>query len=377
MDLTEFDSSCNNELTSSALKLVMEISINKLRNFQNTLQSPVGQQPMKAAATENRNISVSNNNGNSSSESMPRVTSRRTSSTFSPSNRLYRVMVILKIAKKARSILLTQEAMNTLPTNVNNDNNNNSVKAINNHDTLPSERISTSHSDSGEQCNLLNAVKSTTPLPINSSSEMPVLHSTNPNEQRYKRISDCNSDDSSVTSNKRVFDSNLSIWTPENPVLCNPESQEEQLRNSHDCQINVQHVLVSRVENDNDGVKMEDENTTADDEVDTEGSDEDVEDDDEEEEDDEDEGADSSTPNYQDQYSLSRCRMIVQPADIHTLENNRTTSTECLRSSNSNALQQQVSHTMDYNEMNHDCGRDMCICLSNSPNSRPLITGII
>ncbi|CAH8484312.1 unnamed protein product [Heterobilharzia americana] len=289
MNLSSTDSSYS-ELTSSALKLIMEVSINKLRNFQNTLQSSVGPS-MRTTENKNSTLLTDSSVRTTPLESIQQSPSRRTSSTFSPT----------------RSILLSQQALNSTQTD---------SEPISLQNTSTSEKLVNSHSDNGQQCNLSNISCPTTLTShsTNTCSDVSTMCSIRHDEQKCKRIYDCVSDDSSVSSSKRVFDTKLSAWTCENQVSSNfqHESSTTDERHLHYNEpINMMYH--------------------------------------------------SSTENS------------IQ-AEMRNSDSNPISSTETLRS---NTSLKQITHKMDYDEMNDDCGRDICICLPNSSNSRPLITGII
>ncbi|CAH8475312.1 unnamed protein product [Heterobilharzia americana] len=270
-------------------------------------------------------------------------------------------MVILKIAKKARSILLSQQALNSTQTD---------SEPISLQNTSTSEKLVNSHSDNGQQCNLSNISCPTTLTShsTNTCSDVSTMCSIRHDEQKCKRIYDCVSDDSSVSSSKRVFDTKLSAWTCENQVSSNFQHESSTTDERH-LHYNEPINMMYHSSTENSIVNLQNSTINGDDNDEYEEEEEEEDDDD-----DDDDDADDTTM-YEESYSsMNKCRLIVQQAEMRNSDSNPISSTETLRS---NTSLKQITHKMDYDEMNDDCGRDICICLPNSSNSRPLITGII
>ncbi|CAH8455875.1 unnamed protein product [Schistosoma mattheei] len=351
MDLQEVEASYN-EITSSALKLIMEISINKLKNFQSTLQSSTG--PLIRSIENKNNLLMDNSNRSTTIDSSQHISFKKTSNSFSPSNRLYRIMVILKIAKKARSVLLNREALNTPQT----DN-----KSVDVQNISSSENDSNNHSYNTQQCDPVKQPRTPnlSSLQTKTHSELRVLHSNKQNEQVYQCVYDSVPNNSSVcTRNKRALDSNPSTSIPEKRAFSNFRSESPMKcdKSSHQDTLNVMYSLTTpyntgNVENSVIKPKFNQHNDN-DDEYDDPN--------------------DNDVIMYSKSYPLCKCRLSIQNSEVCGLGNGLIASNEVLLSSTS---LQQMNHSMDYEEISNDYGRDMCICLSNSPNSRPLITGII
>ncbi|KAK4472308.1 hypothetical protein MN116_003574 [Schistosoma mekongi] len=352
MNLQEVESSStNNELTSSALKLIMEISINKLKNFQSTLQSPHSGPLMNNNNNNNNNNNLLVNNFNSRSTAhyeSQQISTKNTSSTFSPSNRLYRIMVILKIAKKARSMLLTRQTLNA---------------SLTNDQSNDTQNITTSECNpiNVKQCDFVREqyTPHINPVQMITHSEVRNLHTQKQSEHVYKRVyDDSPSDDPTVynnKSNKRIFDSKLSGWTPEKRLILN---QDIPLHHQNTTNL----VSYSRT-NSHNFVCIEPNSIKT--IFNVNDSDEDLQ------------GNDVNSDDiitYAESYPSSKCRLPIKNSEVCSLDSSRISSNEVILSS---TTLQQMNHSIDYDEISSDCGRDMCICLSNSPNSRPLITSII
>nr|CAX72783.1 hypotheticial protein [Schistosoma japonicum] len=348
MNLHEVESSSTNvELTSSTLKLIMEISINKLKNFQNTLQSPHSG-PFMNKKNNNNSLLINNFNSRSTTHyESQQISTKNTSSTFSPSNKLYRIMAILKIAKKARSMLLTQQTLNASLI----DDQSNDTQNITTSECNP---INVKHYDFVKQQYTphVNTVQMITPSEVLNS------HTQKQSERVHKRVyDDSPSDDTTVysnKSNKRIFDSKLSGWTPEKRLFLNDEIPLHQQNTTN---------LVSYSTNSHNFVSIEPKSIKT--MFNVSDSDEDLQSNDADSED---------IITCTESYPSSKYRLPIKNSEVCSLDNNRISSNEVILSS---ATLQQMNHSVDYDEISSDCGRDMCICLSNSSNSRPLITSII
>ncbi|CAI2724810.1 unnamed protein product [Schistosoma spindalis] len=348
MNLQEVETSYN-EITSSALKLIMEISINKLKNFQSTLQPSTG--PLLRSTENKNNLLMNNSNRSTTFESSQHITFKKTSNNFSPSNRLYRIMVILKIAKKARSVLLNREALNTPQT----DN-----KSVDVQNISSSENDSSNHLYNTQQCDPVKqpSTPNQNSIQTKTYSELRVLYPNKQNEQMYQRVYDSVPNNSSVcTSNKRAFDYKPSTSIPEKRAFLNFQSENPMKcdKSSHQDTSNVMHSLTTPGNMENSPIKpIFNQHNNNDKEYDVPN--------------------DNDVIVYSKSYPLCKCRLSIQNSEVYSLGNGLMTSNEVLLSSTS---LQQMNHSMDYEGISNDYGRDMCICLSNSPNSRPLITGII
>ncbi|CAH8453927.1 unnamed protein product [Schistosoma turkestanicum] len=351
MNLQEVECSYD-EITSSTLKLIMEISINKLKNFQNTLQSPTG--PFVKSTENKNNLLLNNSNRSIPSESSQRVISKTTSNSSSPSNRLYKIMVILKIAKKARTILLDRQTLDTLETD---------DKSIDVQNISSSESESSNNSYNTQQFDDVKQTNTTdlSSVQTNICSELNVTHPNEKNEQMCKSIHESGSNNSTVcNNNKRAFSSKQTPVIPEkraflnfqseNPVKCD-RSLHENTSNlmyhpnaSHNTG-NIEHGSIMPIFNKDDN----------------------------EEEIEYDDAHDNDVIIYPKSYPLCKCRLSIPNSEVCSLGNSRILPNELL----SNTSHQQINHSIDYDNISNDYQPDMCICLSNSSNSRPLITGII
>ncbi|CAH8465878.1 unnamed protein product [Schistosoma rodhaini] len=355
MNLQEVEASYN-EITSSALKLIMEISINKLKNFQSTLQPTTG--PIIRSTENKNNLLMDNSNRSTTFESSQHISPKKTSNILSPSNRLYRIMVILKIAKKARSVLLNREALNTPQTD---------DKSVDVQNISSSENNSNNPSYNTQQCDLVKQpnTPNLSSVQTKTYSELSVSYPSKQNEQMCQRVYDSVPDNSSACNgNKRAFDSKLSTPIPEKRAFLNFQSENplKHDKSSHQNTSNVMHSLTTQYNTENmKNSPVEpifNQNDNNDDEYD----------------DTNDEDDDDDVIMYSKSYPLCKCRLSIQNSEVCGLGNDLIAPNKVLLSSTS---LQQMNHSMNYEEISNDYGRDMCICLSNSPNSRPLITGII